>query len=106
MKGKQDEFIQYIEDQVSDLGIRAQRMFGGYGLYFEDTFFGIVHKGCLYLKTDASSREKYIAYGMQAFKPSQKQVLKNYYQVPADILESKHELKEWILESLGPRKAE
>ena len=33
-------------DQLCNLeGVEARRMFGGYGLYQDETFFGIVHKG-------------------------------------------------------------
>jgi len=57
-------------------------MFGGFGLYHCDLFFGILHKGRLYFKTNDQTRPVYEKYGMKPFRPSAKQTLKNYYEIP------------------------
>ena len=62
-------------------------MFGGYGLYQDETFFGIVHKGRLYFKIDDSTVGEYRKRKMKPFRPNAKQTLKSYYQVPLEILE-------------------
>jgi DNA transformation protein len=44
-------------------------MFGGVGLYMGDAFFGIVHKGSLYMRTDEASRPAYVKAGSRPFNP-------------------------------------
>ena len=39
--------------------LRAKPMFGGYGLYQSDQFFGILIQGRLYFKTDEQTRRAY-----------------------------------------------
>ena len=67
-------------------------MFGGQGLYFNGTFFGIVARDRLYLKTDERSRQRYQRLGAEPFQANPKQILWTYYEVPASILEDSTEL--------------
>jgi len=91
-----DSFKDFVLDQLSDLrGVTCRTMFGGYGLYQHDSFFGIIHKGRLYFKTDDASRETYRTRGMKPFRPNAKQTLKTYYEVPAEIIEDQDQLVEW-----------
>ena len=91
-----DSFVAFVLEQLSAVdGLVCRAMFGGHGLYRGATFFGIVSVGRLYLKTDASTSADYTRRGMQPFRPSDKQVLKTYYEVPADVLESRDELLRW-----------
>jgi len=76
-------------------------MFGGFGLYHRDVFFGILHKGRLYFKTSDQTRSAYEKYGMKPFRPSDKQTLKNYYEVPPDILEDGEALVLWAEQATG-----
>ena len=62
-------------------------MFGGYGLYCGRVFFGIVHKGRLYFKTNATTAPRYRKREMKPFRPNAKQTLNTYYEVPVDVLE-------------------
>lgn len=91
-----DSFTAYVLEQLSSLDAEAKPMFGGYGLYLDGAFFGIIHEGALYLKTDEASREK---YGTKPFTPNKRQTLKNYYEVPAAALEDEQELQEWAREA-------
>ena len=102
-KTKPDEsFLEFIvNDQLSLLRVDARRMFSGYGLYAKGKFFGIISGGCLYLKTDDQSRTKYVAAGSGPFTPSTKQTLKNYYQVPVEVLEDGVELATWAREAMS-----
>ena len=70
-------------------------MFGGYGLYQGERFFGIIHDGRLFLKTGEWTRPEYVARGMLPFRPNPRQVLKSYYEVPADVVEDPERLAEW-----------
>ena len=70
-------------------------MFGGFGLYQDETFFGIVHKGKLFFKVDDSTVGAYRKHKMKPFRPNARQTLKSYYQVPVEVLEDPDELCVW-----------
>ena len=94
------EFKAFIEDQLSRLrGFACRAMFGGYGLYHGRTFFGIIFRGQLYFKTHEATRGRYEQAGMKPFQPNPKQTLKNYYEVPTDVLEDPDELMAWAQEA-------
>ncbi len=96
MPAKQDGFKDFVLDQLAGLrGVTCRAMFGGHGLYRDDVFFGILHKGRLYFKTDEASRAAYLAQGMKPFRPNRKQTLKTYYEVPVDVMEDAGRLAEW-----------
>ena len=98
-----DSFKDFVLDQLHALGpVRHHAMFGGYGLYnAEDIFFGIIFKGQLYLKTDLATAPAYRQRGMNSFRPSAKQTLKNYYEVPVEILENEDQITEWARRAIA-----
>jgi len=49
----------------------------------------------LYLKTGESTVSEYTRRGMGPFRTGGNQVLKTYYEVPADVLENGERLREW-----------
>jgi DNA transformation protein len=93
------EFI--VNDQLPELIVQVRPMFGGFGLYSKGQFFGIIWGGCLYYKTDESTRRKYIDAGSGPFTPTPGRTLKNYYAVPCDVIEDKMALLEWAREALS-----
>ena len=96
MGTRQESFVAFVLDQLEGLdGVSARRMFGGHGLYCDDVFFGIIHDGRLYFRTDEASRAGYESCGMMPFRPNPKQTLKNYLEVPVDIIENPRALREW-----------
>lgn len=96
MAPKSDGFKDFVLDQLTDLrDLSCRAMFGGYGLYQGAVFFGIIHKGRLYFKTDDASRTPYAEHGMKPFCPNKKQTLKTYYEVPADVVEDTERLAAW-----------
>jgi len=76
-------------------------MFGGFGLYLGDIFFGIVHGDRLYFKTNSRSAADYIDQGMEPFRPNPRQTLKNYYEVPPDVLEDSERVANWAKAALS-----
>ncbi|MGH7795962.1 MAG: TfoX/Sxy family protein [Candidatus Binatia bacterium] len=101
MNKKDESFKDFVLDQLQEMdGVEARRMFGGYGLYQEETFFGIVHKGKLYFKVDESTVGEYRRRKMKPFRPNVKQALKSYYQVPAEILEDADQVSEWARKAI------
>ncbi len=104
---KKDSFKDFILDQISDLGeISCRSMFGGFGLYSDTVFFGIVYQGRLYFKTDSKSRSAYVEMGMKPFRPNAKQTLRTYYEVPLDVLEDTELLLEWAHKAVLSRPIE
>ena len=100
-----DSFKDFVLDQLSGLvDVEARRMFGGYGLYQDDTFFGIIHKGRLYFKIDESTVGEYRKRKMKPFRPNARQTLKSYYQVPVEIIEDADKLSEWAGKAIACQK--
>ena len=101
MNSKDDSFKDFVLDQLQELGVvEARRMFGGYGLYQDETFFGIIFKGRLYFKTDKTTVSAYRKKKMKPFRPNPRQTLKSYYQVPVEILEDTERLSEWAVKAI------
>ena len=99
---KDESFKNFVLDQFRELDdVEARRMFGGYGLYQDETFFGIIHKGRLYFKIDESTVGEYRKRKMRPFRPNPKQTLKTYYQVPVDIIEDADQLRHWAEKAVG-----
>jgi DNA transformation protein and related proteins len=103
---RSDSFKEFITDQLRDVGgVNCRAMFGGYGLYRDGAFFGIIHKGRLFFKTDAATAEEYAQRAMKSFRPNAKQILKTYYEVPVDIIEDADCLTEWAVKAIKVSKA-
>lgn len=100
--GKDDSFKDFVLDQLRDLSdVEARRMFGGYGLYQDETFFGIVHKARLYFKIDETTVAEYRKRKMKAFRPSAKQTFKSYCEVPVEVIEDRDRLAQWAEKAIG-----
>lgn len=97
---RDDSYADFVLDQLHALpGITRRRMFGGHGLYRDGRFFAIVFQGRLYFKTNERTRGRYERAGMEIFRPSAQQALRNYYEVPADVVEDAAALCEWAVEA-------
>ena len=71
MNRKDESFKDFILDQLVGLDdVEARRMFGGFGLYLDETFFGIVHKGKLFFKVDDSTVGAYLRHKMKPSGPT------------------------------------
>ncbi len=96
-----DSFRDYVLEQLAGLdGVRCRALFGGTGLYYGEQFFGIIYEGRLYFKTHAATLDKYLRHQAAVFAPSPKQILKNYREVPAEILEDSSQLAIWAREAV------
>jgi len=102
MTRKDESFKDFVLDQLRALdAVEARRMFGGFGLYQDETFFGIVHKGKLFFKVDETTIGAYRKHRMKPFRPNAKQMLKSYYQLPVEVLEDPDELCVWARRAIG-----
>ena len=79
-------------------------MFGGFGLYAGDQFFGIIYDSRLYFRTSEQTRSNYTDAGMTIFRPNDKQALKSYYEVPPAVLEDKADLVTWARMAINSTK--
>ena len=106
MMNRADEsFKDFVLDQLRNLeNIEARRMFGGYGLYQDETFFGILHNARIFLKVDDTTVGEYRQRRMKPFRPNTRQTLKSYYEVPAEIIEDAETLKAWAVRAIHCRK--
>lgn len=94
-----NSFKDYILEQLRDLPAKARPMFDAVGLYLEGKFFAIIHDDQLFFKTNEHTRKGYEHYGSKPFAPSPKQILKNYYEVPAEIIDDPQALQEWAIKA-------
>ena len=93
-----DSFKDFVIDQLSALpDMRVKAMFGAYGLYQGEHFFGILDEGRLFFKTNAKSQTDYSARGMGPFTYESKgrKLAMSYHEVPSEVLENRMELAEW-----------
>jgi DNA transformation protein len=101
---KEDSLREFVLDQLDGLGaLECRGMFGGHGFYCDGLFFGILFEGRLYFKTDPASRKRYQALGMKPFRPTPRQMLRTYYEVPATVLESTEQLRDWARDAVASR---
>jgi DNA transformation protein len=98
-----DAFKEFVLDQLADLGgVEPRTMFGCYGLYSRGVFFAILAGDVLYLKVDDETRREYERAGSAPFKPFPKRpASRNYYAVPASVLENAAELTRWARRAIG-----
>lgn len=99
-------FVGFVLDQLSDVGgVTCLPMFGGHGLYHRRVFFGIVYKDRLYFRTDARTRADYEAHAMRPFRPNPRQTLSSYYEVPADVVEDRYQMRVWARRAISTARA-
>jgi len=95
-------FKEFVLDQLRQFGpVDCRAMFGGHGLYCEGIFFGIISKSRLYFKTNPATVSDYLERDMQPFQPNPRQTLKNYFEVPVEILEDEEQLAVWARKAIG-----
>jgi DNA transformation protein len=51
------------------LPVTSRAMFGGFGLYLDGVFFGVIFDDVLYFRTDEESRQDYLERGMEPLQP-------------------------------------
>jgi DNA transformation protein len=93
---------------LAPLPVRARAMFGGYGLYLEDRFFGLIADGVVYFRADDQTRPLYEARGMAAFQPNNRpqgpKTVPRNFSVPPDVLHHAGTLREWATRAASARR--
>jgi DNA transformation protein len=98
-----DGFRTYALDQLSSVErLKARPMFGGFGLYAGDLFFGILAADVLYLKVDETNRGDYEKAKSRPFRPfGTRPMSLSYYAVPVSVLEAAPILATWVQRSIA-----
>ncbi len=94
----EDAYVKYVKELFSDFGVvRARKMFGGYGIYFDDRMVGLIADSRLYLKVDAQTRPQFEREGCEPFvyDGKGKPMAMSYYSVPDDALDAPTRFKPW-----------
>jgi DNA transformation protein len=92
------DFQAFLQDQLGLFGpIAIRRMFGGAGIFRDGLMFGLVVDETLYLKVDDTNRGDFERAGMGPFTylRKSKPASLGYFEVPADVLEDPHEMRDW-----------
>lgn len=92
------EFCDFIVEQLEPIGpVQVRRMFGGAGLYLDDTIFAILADDVLYFKVNEANEADFIAEGMAVFDPfgDPKRQIRSYRECPPRLLENSDELCQW-----------
>ena len=93
------EFIEFVKDQMSDLGpLENGHFFGGHAFKYEGKQFAMILFDTLFFKVDDRNRPDYEDLDMEPFTYATKKgqvTSRNYFTVPEDVLEDPTELCEW-----------
>nr|WP_254871410.1 TfoX/Sxy family protein [Pseudooceanicola sp. HF7] len=103
--------MEHLRDLFSGLGpLRTGRMFSGAAIYAEeDAMFAMVSSsGTVYMKSDASTEQAYLAAGATPFFYTRKEgtrEVRSLMSLPESALDDPEEALEWARLSLGPARA-
>jgi DNA transformation protein len=101
---RHSEFVDFVLELLTPLGnIRARALFGGYGIYRDDTFFAIIVQDKLYFKTDHVTRSEFTALGLSPFTyvARGKSVTMQYHEVPPEVFEEPETMRYWAQQAVG-----
>lgn len=97
-----DEFAAHCVELLQPLGAaRAQRMFGGHGLYLEGLMVGLISDEQLYLKTDTQTVAQWQQAGGTPFtyrtrrQGEVRMATMSYWTPPAEAIESPALMRPW-----------
>jgi DNA transformation protein len=96
-----DQLRDDVLRNLDPLPVAVRHLFGGYGLYLEGTFFGVIADGRLFFHTDTESRAGYIEQGMTAFQPASRprgpKTVDRNFEVPAEVQSDSRQLRAWAV---------
>lgn len=76
-------------------------MFGGLELYCDGLFFGLIDGDTPYLKVDDETRPDFERVGSGPFLPYAAARVRQYYELPAGVLEDHTAVRPWIERALA-----
>lgn len=94
-------FVESLLDLLAPIGgVTARRMFGGYGIYKDELFIGLVDDDKLYLRADAITRPRFDELGLPPFSftyPDGRMITMKYHLAPEEALASPMRMKPWAM---------
>ena len=105
LKTKSDFLGYVLRDAMQEIrGVTARAMFGGHGIYKDGVIFAIIVKDELYLKADEKNLSEYKKRGSEPFSyegKNKKMVAMSYWRLPAEVLEDREMLADWVEASVA-----
>lgn len=82
---------------------RGRAMFGGWGIYVDDVFMGLIAYDALYFKVDDANRADYQAEGVGPFTYTgqSKPIEMSYWEVPSHVIDDAPRLHDWAAKALA-----
>jgi DNA transformation protein and related proteins len=102
-----ESFRAFVLEQLGRAAssVRARNMFGGVGIYAGDCFFALIADDTLYFKVDDMTRPRFVALGMEPFRPyGEDGEVMQYYQVREELIEDPEELQLWVADAIAVAK--
>jgi DNA transformation protein len=92
------DYREYVLEQMGRVApVSGRAMFGAVGIYSDGLFFALMDDGAVYLKVDDTNRAMFTDAGMGPFDPyGDGSMLLQYYELPADLLETPDLLRSWM----------
>jgi DNA transformation protein and related proteins len=91
-------FASYCSELLAVAGtVHSRRMFGGYGLYVDEVFVGLIAGETLYLKVDAQTQARFEAAGCERFVYTARgrQQALGFWTVPPEAMDSPRLMEPW-----------
>jgi DNA transformation protein len=92
-------FVESLLDLLAPMGgAEARRMFGGYGIYKDGLFIGLVDGEQLYLRVDDETRSRFEERGLPPFTftyPDGRVITMKYHLAPEEAFSSPMRMKPW-----------
>lgn len=108
---RESEFAAFVRDLLAPFAegaetVRIRGMFGGFGIFLDDTMFALIADDELYLKVDDETVAAFEAAGSVAFTYSRadKTFQMSYYSAPDGALEDSEALYPWAERAIGAAK--
>jgi DNA transformation protein and related proteins len=104
---KDRRFVDSVLGLLLPLGpVRARAMFGGWGIFLDDTMFALIAADELFLKIDSDTETEFTAAGAEPFVYSRngESITMSYRKAPNGSLEGSGALLPWAEMALGAAK--
>ena len=93
---RENEYVAHLLELLKPFGeVTAKSMFGGFGLYRDGLFFGLVAEQQVYFKVDDVNRPDFAALGLEPFRYGPKPIVMSYHMPPLEALDDSAELVKW-----------
>ena len=99
------DFIAYVLELMRPTARASSRsMFGGHGLYVDETIVAIVVGDCVYFKTDDANRAEFVELGLEPFVYTGRagtKTVTGYRRAPEEALENPTAMAHWLRSAMG-----